>query len=190
MNEQFKNLWRLAQREGAKLNMIPSDVFSDLGLYLVEPVFESWGYSETPTNAMTFAFTGVDGDHFSFLCHDGQLTSPCPIVMTVPMASKENWNLIVGEDLLDFLRLGYQAHFAAIPALAYSQTEREEFITRLTNRTPMWQGEAQDDHSVIAQKYLSGVLEVEFGLHPWDGIEAKLDNLAGKYLHLIEGGGR
>lgn len=185
MNEQLKSLWHLAQREGKKLNVMPENVFSSLGLYLAEKIERS-GYSETPLNALTFGSTGIDGIHFNILLMDGQLLNPSPIIMTVPMASKEKCNLIVGEDLIDFLSLGYKAHFAAISALAYPGRSKKEFITEIVQQIPMWEGENPNDNSVIEQKYLSRALETEFGLRWWENVETKLDSLASQYLHLLE----
>lgn len=186
MNDQFKRLWRLAKREGEKLNEEPSNVFSSLGLYLIKPEFKSQGYPRTPTNALTFGATGVDGEHFSFLSRDGQIIKLSPVIMTVPMASKGNCNLIVGKDLFDFLSLGYQVHFASIPALVYSEKDRKAFITSVVNRIPIWEGSPQDDEYTINQKYLSGVLGATFGLHPWENIEAKLEKLSEQFWNLVK----
>lgn len=186
VNVMFNELWELALRESEKLDDRPSEVFSPLGLYLVEPVFESWGYPQTPTNAVTFGSTGVDGEHFSFLERDGKVLNPSPVVMTVPMAPEGFENTIVGKDLVDFLSLGYEVCFSALPSLANPGSARLELIADLVKRVPCWEGEDPEDDWTVAQRYLSRVLEAEFELQSWNNVEVKLADLANKYSHLIE----
>src|SRR4051812_10143774 len=69
----------------------------------LEPVTEeNYGYESTPTNTVTFATTGGDGVHFGLLT-DARLSEQ-PIVMTVPMVSK---NIILADTLDEFFGLGF-----------------------------------------------------------------------------------
>ena len=43
---------------------------------------ESGGYECSPLNALAFARTGGDGDHFSLLVQDGTIDEWSPVVLT------------------------------------------------------------------------------------------------------------
>ena len=70
-------------------------------------------YDQTPRNCVTFASTGGDGVHFSFLCGGEDL----PIVMTVPMA--DDANRVVGRNLRHFLGLGRWSGYFMLEQLQY-----------------------------------------------------------------------
>jgi hypothetical protein len=135
---------------------------------------------------MTFGSTLVDGEHFSFLSKEGKLLSPSPIVMTVPTAPEGFANIIVGENLVDFLSLGYRVHFAALPALAYQNSDRSKLITDLVNGIPCWEGEDPSDEYTVTQIHLSKTLEKEIELKPWDNVEDRLAYLESQYFHFLE----
>lgn len=59
----------------------------------------------TPLNCRTFAGTGGDGHHFSFLVIDGAITESSPIVSTAP-DSHGNPSAVIADSLHQFLRLG------------------------------------------------------------------------------------
>jgi hypothetical protein len=59
----------------------------------------------TPLNCRTFASTGGDGHHFSFLVIDGAITESSPIVATCP-GSYDNPSAVIADSLYQFLRLG------------------------------------------------------------------------------------
>ena len=58
----------------------------------------------TPLNCRTFAGTGGDGHHFSFLVIDGAITASSPIVATTPDYGGQS--AVVAESRAQFLRLG------------------------------------------------------------------------------------
>lgn len=71
------------------------------------PDDEIFRYDCTPLNTTIFARTGGDGVHYSFLEISETLQ---PIVMTVPMnfgTSIKDYNWILGDNLNEFLSLGY-----------------------------------------------------------------------------------
>jgi hypothetical protein len=73
-----------------------------VGLILYSTL-EHGTYSCSPRNALTFAHTGGDGDHYSLLIKDGIVDESSPVIMTWP---SEGSHAIVGESLHDFLCFG------------------------------------------------------------------------------------
>jgi hypothetical protein len=64
-------------------------------------------YDSSPINTEIFATTGGDGVHYSILEISEKIQ---PIVMTVPMNfgdSIKDYNWIIGENLNEFLSIGY-----------------------------------------------------------------------------------
>ena len=164
-------------------------MFSPLGLFLYEPVLENWGYHDTPQNALTFASTGIDGEHFSFLTRANALLDPSPIVLTMPMGYTGFKNYIVGADLLDFLSLGFQVHFAALPSLAAPDDDRDrrELIEHIEEGIRPWDGEDPADTYTRKQQHLSGVLQAELGLMRWSDVATRLRQLQldwGRHIQL------
>ena len=64
---------------------------------------DNGGYWCSPSNALTFATTGGDGDHYSLLIKDGVINEKSPVVLTWP---SEGEQMIVGATLYDFLCFG------------------------------------------------------------------------------------
>lgn len=91
----------------------------DLGLRLDEDLDASRYEHITPLNCRTFASTGGDGVHFSFLVQDGVINSGSPVVLTVPSMG----NLIVGETLFEFLCLGCRQGYGGMDGFAYNLEE-------------------------------------------------------------------
>ena len=82
----------------------------------LEPVPESnFGYASTPINSVTFASTGGDGVHFGLLT-DERLNGRQPVVMTVPMVSK---NIILADSLDEFFGLGFYNGWFPLEQLVY-----------------------------------------------------------------------
>ena len=74
-------------------------------------------YDQTPRNCITFASTGGDGVHFSYLLAGEVPTDDSPIVMTVPMAGDPN--RMVGRNLRHFLGLGRHSGYFMLEQLQY-----------------------------------------------------------------------
>jgi hypothetical protein len=136
-----------------------------VGLRLDRRLDRSRWSNYTPVNCRTFADSGGDGVHFSFLVRNGTVRVSSPIVLTVPGAAA---NLVVGEDLFDFLCLGARRGYSALDELAYSNSEVVQ--AALTN--PNWQPTESWHNSVglvlnEAVRHVLSLLTSEFGLHPW-----------------------
>jgi hypothetical protein len=85
---------------------------SELGLIFSDPIDSSRYDWCTPHNCRTFAHTGGDGIHFSFLIVDGAITDQSPVVVTDPSACGES--AILGETLREFMCLGVYQGYGAI----------------------------------------------------------------------------
>jgi hypothetical protein len=83
----------------------------------LEPVIEAdFTYASTPKNSITFATTGGEGVHFGILTDHNHPKGPNPVVMTVPMMSK---NIILAENLDEFLGIGYYNGWFGLEQLVY-----------------------------------------------------------------------
>jgi hypothetical protein len=103
MTDDLDLLLRLAgARRDRRASEDWCDYFEPAGLILQIP--QRSAYWCTPLNALTFARTGGDGTHYSLVTAPGTDLAHRPVVMTVPMS--DDPNVIVGEDLRDFLALG------------------------------------------------------------------------------------
>ncbi len=88
-------------------NMSDSEDLGDVGLYIGhenEPGF----YDDSPQEAIAFAATGGDGDHYSLIAVEGVVTERSPVVLTWPF---EGENIVVAPDLETFLRVGLHCGF-------------------------------------------------------------------------------
>src|SRR5262245_25487922 len=99
----WKELCRLDKVAARKFPTKHDPGFGSLGLILANQL-ERCGYWCTPQNALTFARTGGNGVHFSFIVLDGEVNESSPVVITIPNAFGE-YNFIGGESLFDFLCL-------------------------------------------------------------------------------------
>ena len=76
------------------------------------------GYWCTPLNTLAFAWTGGDGEHYSFLVQRRRVDRHSPIVLTAP--SSDSLNLIVAPDFETFLRAGLSRAFFGLSQFAYA----------------------------------------------------------------------
>lgn len=87
-------------------------------------------YDSSPINTCVFARTGGDGVHFSILELSDKIQ---PVIMTVPMAfgrSVKDYNVIVGENLNEFLSVGYYNGWFFLEDLCYHKQEAIEFYSK------------------------------------------------------------
>jgi hypothetical protein len=114
----WSELRRLNETAARELTRPPSDPgFGELGLILYSELDEFRYGTFTPGNCHTFAHTGGNGVHFSFLTLKGRVDEQCPVVVTNPAAG--GLNFVVGENLHDFLGLGCHRGYFALEQLAY-----------------------------------------------------------------------
>ena len=116
----------------------PADFDNGLGQMgmLLAPTLENCGYWCTPKNSLTFASTGGEGVHFSFLVQDGKVTESSPVILTVPANAFEpdGANFVVAEDLRNCLRFGFHRGYFALEQLAYDRD-----LTLEAYSSPDWQ---------------------------------------------------
>ena len=181
----LKSLWRAAREEAQRTAKRPARVFRPIGLKLHRPSARDT-YWCTPLNSLCFAETGRNGVHFSFLLREEELNEGSPVVMTVPglTATGEN-NLILGENLWEFLCLGIRFGFVVLDQLA---DKPQEFITaysnpdwRPTREHQVWAGYALDGR----QRRLLDVLVHELNLVPWADVQKQLLQLQKRYHPLL-----
>ena len=133
-----------------------ADAAHDIGLILAADLKAS-GYDATPECCATFAWTGGDGVHFS-LADLGEKGTP--VVMTVPMEF-DTPNLVVGQDLRDFLSLGLWTGYFTLEQLVYDRADA------LANRDACDLGGPA--HAALLD------LCTSFDLTPWTDISGRLD---------------
>jgi hypothetical protein len=166
-------LWSLT---GVKRSGEDSDwnaFFDPIGLILRLPP-EYGGYWCTPTNSVSFATTGGDGTHFSILRIAGRQDDRCPVVMTVPMSDAPN--VIVGEDLRDFLALGCRRGYFSLFQFVHSPEEAFE----------QYASAAYDPEATSDEIEKLRLIETTFQLRPWRDIRRRIAKLRLRYHSLLE----
>ncbi|MEO0768971.1 MAG: hypothetical protein AAFY72_06000 [Cyanobacteria bacterium J06649_4] len=186
----FESLWTLARTKASRLGERPNDAFLSVGLRLVRPT-APWQYYCTPRNVKTFASSGKDGVHYSFLMTDRLPSdvvqsdavqsieqtvdsSNAPIVMTVPM-NFENQNIVVAQNLREFLCLGCRAGYASLEALAsvdedFSVLKAQDYIADLST-------EQQGCLTLLSETFL---------LAPLSNLEERMHELQTAYLDCLQ----
>ncbi|MGQ0467793.1 MAG: hypothetical protein ACT4QG_21050 [Sporichthyaceae bacterium] len=153
----WRRLW--ATEKSMAGNEAPDSAFAPIGLFVEPPDRPGeWDYDATPAGALTFASTGGDGVHFSFVETPGRSV----IVMTVPMVW-DRPNVVVGATLFEFLSLGCRFGYFALEQLAYDRDGTVDAIRRAAEE---------------GDQPLLGDLRTKLGLTPWTSVRARLDELA------------
>lgn len=169
----FEQLWAIAKREAQRIGETPDGVFLPIGLQLETPT-KPWEYYCTPTNVKTFASTGCDGVHYSFL--ELSSLSESPVVMTVPANyGNPNPNVIISENLYEFLCLGSRASYLVLEELSWQNGELGSL--KSANYADFLSDE---------QINLLNTLNNEFLLYPWSNLEERIVALQSKYLDLLQ----
>ena len=106
----------------------PNLYFDYAGMILEED--ENARYDSSPINTKVFARTGGDGVHYSILEISENIQ---PVVMTVPMNfgdSMNDYNVIIGENLNEFLSIGYYNGWFPIEQLCYDNYWAVDFYSK------------------------------------------------------------
>jgi hypothetical protein len=156
--------------------------FGTLGLILDSRPRAS-AYSCTPKNCLSFAYTGGEGVHFSFVAQDGKATERSPIVITIPEAF-DHPNFIGGESLFDFLCLGYHRGYFALENL-----DSDKCFEAYASED--WQPTTESDYHVgyVLDNHQRDVLQFlieELGLSPWKDLKRKFKHLQKLYMPLLQ----
>lgn len=182
--QSLEKLWSIAVNEAERTKQEFSLVFDPIGLLLIRPLVKGY-YGSTPINSFTFAETGGDGVHFSLLELTGKVSEDSPVVMTVPMNYGKD-NLIVGENLLEFLCLGEQLGYFFLEQLVYNESKTIEWLLQPKEFINQEYGEnpacSFPPEAFREQERLLNVLRKEFDLKPWRNIKKRLDELQTTFM--------
>ncbi len=126
----LEDLWRIDDEIKGRWGKYVNEYINYCGLEPIRPL-ENGGYSSTPQNSLAFARTGGDGVHYSIVNAGSENELNGPIVMTVPMASKNN--LIIAEDLTEFFSIGYYIGWFGLEVLVY---DLEQYIDDFSRPDP------------------------------------------------------
>ncbi len=173
-NTSLEKLWMLAQIEADKRCTKPEYVFGEVGLYLKIPPVNQ-GYYPTPINTSTFAETQGDSVHYGLMRINGNVADSSPVIMTVPCNYGGQTNFVLGENLLDFLRLGCEVGYFSLEQLAY---RRDDFIDYLSH--------PDREECEAGDQELLDVLRQSLSLKPWGSVQERLEQLHEKYHSLLE----
>ena len=135
---RLQQLYDAARTIGQRLSRSAASVFDPCGLILQEPPLRGYCWC-TPDCAFTFASTGGDGVHYSYLCLPDTAANREPIVMTMP--ANDRLNYIVAEGFDEFLGLGFHVGWFALEQIAYQPSWALEYFA--ANDT-----EANDDKRI------------------------------------------
>ncbi len=142
-------------------------------VYHPDTVFHGGYEWMSPTNAVSFATTGIEGCHFSFiLTAEGEWSADCPVVMTVPDSHlRVEGNVIVGANLWEFLGLGVRLPFDWLYELYWRP---EAFLKQYPDH------DADEDSEAAA-------LARRFGLVAWerDAIRPRLAALREEFFRRL-----
>ena len=172
---EFIRLFRLSEELQSQIPL----GLEEVGLRLEDPekeIDDTWTYDCDPENKITFADTGVDGDHYSFVLLDEIPFEDSPIVMTSPTNFGETYfddNLIVGENLSEFLALGCSLGYFNLPdLLGEAGIERIESFAWDPDYIHL--DDPQDNESF---KLLLDHIRSEFSISPWIEYRERLATL-------------
>lgn len=156
-------------------NEFPHLYFDHAGI--IPEYDEKAAYNCSPTNTKVFARTGGDGVHYSILEISEEIQ---PVVMTVPMnfgGSMRDYNWIIGENLNEFLSIGYYNGWFPIEQLCYGKKAIIDFYS-----TENMDEDFQKSADIQFIKKLMSKWEL---VHVPLNIE-RLDQLADKYFQYLE----
>jgi hypothetical protein len=124
--EEFRRIVEALANETK--HQFPGLYFDHAGMIPIEDV--SFKYDSSPTNSEVFATTGGDGVHYSILALNEQVQ---PVIMTVPMNfgnSMKAYNWIIGENLNEFLSIGFYNGWFPIEELCYNNEWAINFYSK------------------------------------------------------------
>jgi hypothetical protein len=124
---QLIKLHKVASDAATKFASSTDAVFDPCGLILEIPPVEG-DYWCTPTNVVTFASTGGDGVHYSYLKDFDSSDGRLPIIMTLPCADENN--VVIAESFEEFFNLGYYVGWFSLEQLVYQEARAVSYFTK------------------------------------------------------------
>ncbi len=143
------------------------------------------GYYCTPINSLAFAWTGGDGEHFSFLVDDKGVSAQSPVIFTAPTNYGDkitDTNVVVAENFLKFVRLWLRFGSGALGSMVWNRERALEVYTSAENplcsTDPRLSSYAPDDQR---QEILNFALNA-LGLQPYIYTAAEFSALQARYM--------
>jgi len=165
----FEELKQFIQDYAKRSGEQEGDLFESMGMFLHDSL-SRLDYFCTPINSITFASTGGDGVHYGYLNLENSTIKP--VVMTVPMA--DTHNVILGESLHEFMRLGARYGYFDLEQLVY---DREKTVIEI------------NESFFLEESEMDSLLRIDlikkFDLAPWRNVTERLKELELKYLPQI-----
>lgn len=149
--------------------LAPWEELDSLGLLFSDRLALS-SRDATPGNCLTFASTGGDGTHFSFLVRCAASPEAGPVVMTVPMEF-DRPNQIVARDLRHFLGLGLHSGYFVLEQLQYSFDTTFAELDRC----------AYEDELSENERAALALIASQFGAAPWRNHRQELLQLESEF---------
>ena len=118
---ELQALYAAAQAAGPKFDLSAEAVFDYCGLLLEMPPVRQWIDWCTPRNVLTFATTGGDSVHYSYLVDERLPQGVCPIVMTLPCADAQSF--VIAENFQEFFDYGFYVGWFSLEQLYYDDDE-------------------------------------------------------------------
>jgi hypothetical protein len=151
------------------------------GMFLYRPPLNrECVYRCAPLNSVTFGRTGGDGIHYSFLVLDGHWSEFSPVVMTDPCGLTRN--VVVGEDLTEFLRLGIRTGYFALP---YHVPDEDGRFDKPTDAEPLGRTEFAEWVEPEMARRLQRLAR-RFQLQPLEDPARRLVELQRRYQPFIQ----
>jgi hypothetical protein len=136
----------------------------------LEPVDSDLSLESIPKNSIQFASTGGDAV-FSLVTNYKNLTGDQPIVMTVPVVGQ---NIVVSENLEEFLGIGYYNGWSALEQLVYDFDKTLDYYS------------ITDSSLSKEEKNFIILIRNEFTVKPSPLTKDRLDQLRMKYFDSLE----
>ncbi len=153
----------------------PNLYFDYAGIIPVED--EKFRYNSSPINTEIFASTGGDGVHYSILEISENIQ---PVIITVPMNfgnSINDYNWIIGENLNEFLSIGFYNGWFPIEQLCYDNSWVINFYA---------QENMDDDYQKDADIQFVKKLRTKFGYSHVPLSNKRLKELNNKYFNHLK----
>ncbi len=164
------SLYHAADSAAKKFGVSAEGVFDPCGLILNIPPVKDY-YWCTPKNALTFASTGGDGVHYSYLDDSSQTDGQTPIVMTLPCADQNN--VIIAENFREFFALGYYVGWFALEQLVYQPQDAIEYFSK-----------PDTDHANYTVDRLQFIREA-LAIRPGPPSLRRIDELRDRYYEML-----
>lgn len=164
-------LYKAAEMAAKRFGSSIEAVFDPCGLILNSPPLRGY-YWCTPGTGLTFASTGGNGVHYSYLDLPNLNGETGPIVMTLP--ANDQLNYVVAETLDEFLGLGFYTGWFALEQIAYDPDWALEHFS-----SPSDEGDETQQERLKFLKDVLGIQHVPLDLD-------RVDALTGKYADYLQ----